>query len=88
MNAQNNTTSKVLPPRTGVRRLIRPMAYRHLRGFGFVHLASGLVQAAAGAICLSYGVTGWAAFFLAIAALNLAAGSWYLTIDHSAAALA
>jgi len=35
-------------------------------------------------VCLAYGVNGWAAFFLAIAALNLAGGYWYLTIDRSA----
>jgi hypothetical protein len=88
MSARNdNTASKVLPPRSGMRRLIRPMVYRHLRGFGTGHLAGGAVQAAAGAICLAYGVFGWAAFFLAIAALNFAAGYWYFTIDRSAAAL-
>jgi hypothetical protein len=88
MNAPNdNIARKVLPPRSGPRRLIRPVAYRHLRGFGAGHLAAGLVQATAGAICLAYDVNGWAAFFLAIAALNLAAGYWYLTIDRSAAAL-
>jgi hypothetical protein len=85
MNAQNdNTAPKGLPPRSGMRRLINPMAYRHLRGFGLVHIAGGTIQAAAGLICLSYGVYGWAAFFLVIAALNLAGGSWYLTIDRSA----
>jgi hypothetical protein len=87
MNTQNdNTAPKGLPPRFGMRRLINPLAYRHLRGFGVGHIAGGSVQAAAGLVCLSYGVYGWAAFFLAIAALNLAGGSWYLTIDRSASA--
>ena len=49
-------------------------------------IASGSVAAAAGVICLSYGVKGWAAFFLIIGALNLAGGSWYITIDRSAPA--
>jgi tetratricopeptide (TPR) repeat protein len=58
----------------------------HLRGFGVGHIAGGCVQAAAGLACLSYSVYGWAAFFLVIAALNLAGGYWYLTIDRSASA--
>ena len=87
MNAHNdNTAPSGLPPRTGMRRLIIPMAYRHLRGFGVAHVASGSVQLAAGLICLSYKAYGWGAFFLVIAALNLAGGSWYLTIDRSASA--
>jgi hypothetical protein len=89
MNTQDNSTApKGLPPRTGMRRLISPVAYRHLRGFGVGHIAGGSVQAAAGLICLSYGVYGWAAFFLGIAALNFAGGYWYLTIDRSASAQA
>jgi hypothetical protein len=87
MYAQNdNTALKGLPPRSGMRRLINPVAYRHLRGLGVAHIAGGSVQVAAGVICLSYGVYGWAAFFLVLAALNLAGGSWYLTIDRSASA--
>jgi hypothetical protein len=44
------------------------------------------LAAAAGVICLSYGVYSWAAFFLVLAALNLAGGYWYLTIARSASA--
>jgi hypothetical protein len=88
MNTQDdNTAPKGLPPRSGMRRLINPMVYRHLRGFGVTHIAGGCVQAAAGLVCLSYSVYGWAAFFLVLAALNLAGGYWYLTIDRSASAL-
>jgi hypothetical protein len=93
MNEHNdNTASRGLrgwwgtPPRSGMRRLINPIVYRHLRGFGVVHIAGGGIQVAAGLICLAYGVYGWAAFFLGIAALNFAGGYWYLTIDRSAAA--
>ena len=93
MNAQNdNTAPKGLrgwwasPPRSGVHRLIAPYEYRHLRFFGAGRIAGGSVAAAAGVICLSYGVYGWAAFFLVIAALNLAGGSWFLTIARSASA--
>jgi hypothetical protein len=92
MNASNdNTFAKGLrrwwftPPRPGLQRLINPLAYHHLRGFGVTHIAGGSVAAAAGLICLAYGVYGWAAFFGVIAALNLAGGYWYLTIDRTTA---
>jgi len=93
MNApHDNTAAKRLrrwwltPPRPGLQRLINPIEYRHLRGFGVTRIAGGSVAAAAGVICLSYGVYRWAAFFLVIAALNLAGGSWYLSIARSASA--
>jgi hypothetical protein len=68
------------PPRSGMRRLINPIAYSHPRAFGGMHIAGGSVATVAGVICLSYGVYSWAAFFLVLAALNLAGGYWYLTI--------
>jgi|SRR5579863_2937356 len=74
------------PPRTGIHRLIAPWEYRHLRFFGIPRIAGGIVAAAAGVICLSYGVLGYAALFLVIAALNLAGGSWFLAIARSASA--
>ncbi|MFI5064001.1 MAG: hypothetical protein ACHP9Z_08490 [Streptosporangiales bacterium] len=93
MNAPNdNTATKGLrgwwlsPPRPGMQRLIVPYEYRHLRFFGVGRIAGGSVAAAAGVVCLSYGVHGWAAFFLVLGALNLAGGSWYLTIGRSASA--
>ena len=93
MNAPNdNTAAKRLrrwwssPPRSGWQRLIYPWEYRHIRGFGVIRVAGGSVAAGAGLICLAYGVYGWAAFFLVVAALSLAAGYWYLTIDRSSSA--
>ena len=83
MNAPNDNTT---PPRTGMRRLIPRFEFRHLRGFGVTRIAGAGVQAPAGLVCLSYGVYGWAAFFLVLAALNLAGGCWYLTIARSAPA--
>jgi hypothetical protein len=74
------------PPRPGMQRLINPWEYRHLRVFGVTRIAGGSVAAAAGIVCLAYGVYGWAAFFLGIGAANLAGGYWYLTIDRSAPA--
>jgi hypothetical protein len=71
------------PPRSGLQRLIYPWEYRHIRVFGTIRIAGGSVAAGAGLICLAYRVYGWAAFFLVVAALSLAAGYWYLTIDRS-----
>ena len=93
MNARNdNTAPKGLrgwwlsPPRPGMQRLIVPYEYRHLRLFGVGRIAGGSVAAAAGVVCLSYGVYEWAAFFLVLGALNLAGGCWYLTITRPASA--
>ena len=73
------------PPRSGLRRTINPWEYRHLRFSGVVRLVGGTVTAVAGIICLGYGAYGWAAFFLVLAALNVAGGSWYLAIARSPA---
>jgi hypothetical protein len=93
MNASGNNTAATglggwwaSPPRSGMERLINPWEYRHLRFFGAAHIFGGSVAGAAGLICLLYDVPGWAAFFLAIGAANLAGGSWYLSIDRSASA--
>jgi hypothetical protein len=72
------------PSRSGMQRLINPWAYRRLRLFGVTQLAGGIIAAGIGAFILSYDAYGWAAFFLAIAALNLAGGYWFLTIASSA----
>jgi hypothetical protein len=77
---------RFLSARPGIYRLVPPWVYRHPGFFGVGHIAGSSVAAAAGLTCLSYGVYGWAAFFLIIAALNLAGGSWYLTIARSASA--
>jgi hypothetical protein len=71
------------PPRPGMQRLIVPYEYRHLRAFGSLRLAGGIVATAAGLICLLFGAWAWAAFFLVLGALNLAGGCWYLSIGRS-----
>ena len=93
MNAPNDNIAPkglrgwwLTPPRPGMQRLINPWGYRHLRVFGVTRIAGGSVAAAAGVVCLSYGVYGWAAFFLVLGALNLAGSYWYLTIARSASA--
>ena len=72
------------PPRSGMRSLIAPWEYRHLRASGVTRIAGGSVAGVAGVMCLSYKSYGWAAFFLVLAALNLAGGYWYITIARSA----
>jgi hypothetical protein len=76
------------PPRPGLQRLINPWEYRHIGFFGAARIAGGAVATAAGIICLAYSAWGWAAFFLVIAGLNLAGGSWYLSIARSRSARA
>jgi hypothetical protein len=89
-NSNDNTASRGLrgwwasPPRSGLHRMIAPYEYRHLRFFGVGRMViGGGVAGAAGLICLSYQAYPWAAFFLVIAALNLAGGSWYVSIANS-----
>ena len=48
MDAQNDN---IPPPRTGMRRLIVPWEYRHLRAFGVTRVAGGSIAAAAGVVC-------------------------------------
>jgi hypothetical protein len=42
-----------------------------------------VLATAAGVVCLFYAADGWAAFFLAVGGLNLAAGCWYAAITRS-----
>ena len=73
----------VSPLRSGMQRLIAPPEYRHLRAFGVTRIVGGIVAGAAGIVCLSYGAYRWAAFFLAVGALDLPVGYWELTIARS-----
>jgi hypothetical protein len=91
MNAPyDNTAAKGLRgwwqsrPRPGPLRLIPPWEYRHLRFSGITRIAGDSVATAAGIVCLSYGVYGWAAFFLVLGTLNLSGGFWFLTVARSA----
>jgi hypothetical protein len=79
------------PPRTGMRRVISPWEYRHLRLSAGVRISSGTVLAGLGVLTLSFGgndakTYGWAATFLAVATANLAFARWELAIDRSASA--
>jgi hypothetical protein len=93
MNAPNDKTAAqrlrtwwLTPPRPGLQRLIHPWEYRRLRRFAAVRIAGGCVAAFAGIVCLSYAAYGWAAFFLVVAALELASAYWYLAIVRSRSA--
>jgi hypothetical protein len=77
-----------LPPRRGRQRLINSREFRHLGFFGVTRVVGGSIAGAAGVICLAYGVYPLVAFFLVLAAANLAGGYWYLSIDRSIAAQA
>ena len=88
--SKDNTAAKGLRgwwqsrPRPGPLRLIPPWEYRHLRFSGITRIAGDSVATAAGIVCLSYGVYGWAAFFLVLGTLNLSGGFWFLTVARSA----
>jgi len=69
-----------------MRRLLAPFEYRHVRVFGVTRIVGGVVAAAAGVVCLSYAVYGWAAVVVVVGALKLACGYWELTIARSASA--
>lgn len=93
MNAPNDNSARkglrgwwLSPPRHGMQRLLAPYEYRHARFFGVSRIAGGVFAAVVGVICLSASAYGWAAFFLAVGGLNLAAGYWELTIARSVAA--
>ena len=73
------------PPRSGLRLIISPVEYRHLRAWWRVRIASAIVLTGLGVVTLSFGgkdrkTYGWATWFLGGAAANAAYGSWELSI--------
>jgi hypothetical protein len=87
----NNSAAKGLrgwwtaPPRSGLRLIISPVEYRHLRAWGRVRIASAVVLTGVGVVTLSFGgndrkTYGWTIWFLGSAAANAAFGSWELSI--------
>ena len=86
MNAQDGNTA---PSRTGMRRIIPRFEFRHLHGMARVRIAVGVVGVGLGFTTLVGGsftaeAIAWAAFFLALAALQFSVGYWYLAIIRSA----
>lgn len=98
MHATNNNTAPkglrgwwTSPPRSGMRLIISPWEYRHLRAWAGVRIASGIVLASLGVVALSFGgndskTYGWTMAFLAAAAADLAFAYWELSVARSAAA--
>jgi hypothetical protein len=94
MYGQNDSTAPrglrgwwASPPRSGMRRIISPLEYRHLRGFARLRIVSGGVLTGLGVVTLAFGgndarTYGWASVFLAIAAANLAFACWELMIAN------
>jgi hypothetical protein len=98
MNASNdNPAPKGLfgwwadPPRTGMRRIIVPWEYRHLRGFARLRIACGLAVVGLAIVTLAFGgnnaVTAWwTLLWLAVASIQFAVASWFLAIARSQSA--
>jgi hypothetical protein len=96
MNAGNDNTAGnglhgwwASPARSGMRRLISPWEYRHLRFWAGVRMGAGIVLVGLGVVTLCFGgndrkTYGWTMAFLAMAAANVAFASWELTIARSA----
>jgi len=76
------------PARSGMRRIISPWEYRHLRFWVGVRIGGGTVLVGLGLVTLVFGgndwkTYGWTMSFLTAAAANLAYGRWELTIARS-----
>jgi NhaP-type Na+/H+ or K+/H+ antiporter len=85
MNTVNDSTT---PQRTGLRRVIPPWEFRHLRFWGGLRIGGGVVVAVCFFLTLALGgndarTYAWAGAFLAVALLLFAAGSWELSIARS-----
>ena len=98
MHAPNNNDSPkglrgwwASPPRSGLRLIIAPWEYRHLRGWASVRMVSGIVLVCLGLVTLGFGGTdaktyAWATAFAAAGAAHLAFAVWELNIARSEAA--
>ena len=92
MHSSDDSTA---PSRSGLRRLISPWEYRHLRAVGSVRFAAGGFQLGIGLVLVSLGrkaetererrkCYGFAAWFLVSAALQSLGGYLDMTADRSA----
>ncbi len=85
----NAPSANPTPPRSGMRRLIAPWEYRHLRAWAGLRFAIGIAAVALAALLLPYGwdsaAEPWFAVLLLVgAAGNFSFGYWEMTIAHSA----
>ena len=95
MNAHNDNTAPkgprgwwTSPPRSGIRHIIAPWEYRHLRAWANVRSAAASVLTGLGVITLAFGgndwkTYGWTMLFLALAAAQVSVAYWFLTIARS-----
>jgi hypothetical protein len=79
------TTHNTVPSRSGMRRLISPWAFRHLRTVAGVRFAAGIFLVGLGGLLISRGAYGLAALPLAGAVANFMWGSWQLALARSVA---
>jgi hypothetical protein len=75
--------------RSGMKRLIVPWERRHLRFFAYGRVVGGFVAMVCAMLTVSFGgadgkTFAWTAFFLVIAAANIAGGHWQLMIARCA----
>ncbi len=76
------------PPRTGMRRIIAPWEYRHLRTWARVRIVAGVVLLGLGFVTLALGGSDsttyiWAAAFLAAGVAQFGVASWLLSVARS-----
>jgi hypothetical protein len=81
MNARNDNTA---PSRTGMRRLITPWAFGHLRLCAGIRFAAAVILVTVAALLFSAGHGALATLPLAFAAVHVAWGYWQMTIARSA----
>lgn len=79
------------PPRSGLRLIIAPWEYRHLRAWARMRIAAATVLAGLALTTLAFGGTGskayaFAGVFAAAGAAHLAFACWELRIARSTAA--
>jgi hypothetical protein len=98
MNASNPSTPRerlrqwwASPPRTGLRRILSPWEYRHLRLSAGLRIGGAVALTTLGVITLGFGggtgeAFAWSLVFLLPAAANLATALWELSIAGSTAA--
>ena len=76
------------PPRTGMRRIISPWEYRHLRTWAALRIAAGVILLGLGFITLGFGGSDsttyiWASVFLATGVAQFGFASWLLSIARA-----
>ncbi len=79
------TTDHIVPSQTGMRRMISPWAWHHLRASATIRFAAATFTLVVAGILFSVGYAALAAVPLAGTLVNVAWGYWELSIARSAA---